>query len=382
MTENKVIKPVGGDNLSNPDRYDCFDGLRAIAAFGIAIMHYLANIDKGVAEILKEGSFLYGALIPTLTTFVFMFFTLSAFSMCCGYFGRFQMVSGSNGSKVSGFDTEKFYSKRYSRIWPFFALLVMIDLVMNPSMEELYQCFADLTLAFNLLPNPEIHVIGVGWFLGVVFVFYMIFPWFVFLLQNKKRAWMAMAVALVMHYLCVYYFLTEEFVLPSEISNFRHNIVWSFPYFMVGGIMYLYRAWLREPKFKMLWLVLAVGSTVGQFAFNPKILGDNYMYLLVVFCLWIMYAMTGGFAIGGVKLLDNKVMKFFGGLSMEIYLCHMVMFRVVEKLHLEKFIENPHLLYWVWCVVGIAVAVVFSWVVKNWVFPFCYSKWCTRKLLL
>ncbi|WP_158223266.1 hypothetical protein [Fibrobacter sp. UWS1] len=47
---------------------------------------------------------------------------------------------------------------------------------MKPSISELYQAFADLTLAFNLLPNPDISVIGVGWFLGLVFLFYMIFP--------------------------------------------------------------------------------------------------------------------------------------------------------------------------------------------------------------
>ena len=112
-----------------------------------------------------------------------MFFTLSAFSMCCGYFHKFDTKDG----KCS-FCTEFFYNKRYSRIWPFFSLLVLIDFIMNPSKEELYQCIADLTLAFNLLPNPEIHVIGVGWFLGVIFLFYMIFPWFAFLLQNTKRA--------------------------------------------------------------------------------------------------------------------------------------------------------------------------------------------------
>lgn len=51
--------------------------------------------------------------------------------MCCGYYSRFKVESFGlrDGKSVmgSGFDTEKFYSKRYSRIWPFFALLVMID---------------------------------------------------------------------------------------------------------------------------------------------------------------------------------------------------------------------------------------------------------------
>lgn len=197
------------------------------------MMHYLANIDEGISEELKKSGILYSEIVPFFTSFVFMFFTLSAFSMCCGYFHKFDTKDG----KCS-FCTEFFYNKRYSRIWPFFSLLVLIDFIMNPSKEELYQCIADLTLAFKLLPNPEIHVIGVCWFLGVIFLFYMIFPWFAFLLQNTKRAWLAMGVSLIMHFLVVDYYLTEEFVLPSEISNFRHNIVWSFPFLMIGGLLF------------------------------------------------------------------------------------------------------------------------------------------------
>lgn len=32
-------------------------------------------------------------------------------------------------------------------------------------------------MCFNLLPNPDIAVIGVGWFLGTVLTFYMLFPY-------------------------------------------------------------------------------------------------------------------------------------------------------------------------------------------------------------
>lgn len=192
--------------------------------------------------------------------------------MCCGYFHKFDTLDGK-----SNFCTESFYNKRYSRIWPFFALLVLIDFVMNPSKEELYQCIADLTLAFNLLPNPEIHVIGVGWFLGVIFLFYMIFPWFAYLLQNKKRAWFAMGIALLMHFLVVDYFLTEKFVLPSEISNFRHNIVWSFPFLMIGGLLFLYRGLLGRKEYRWIWLIVIVLGFIVQFKYHPVICGDNYM---------------------------------------------------------------------------------------------------------
>lgn len=345
------------------ERYNSFDGLRTLSALGIAMMHYLENVS--VAQQLKDSSALYSTVIMFQTHLVLLFFILSAFSMCCGYFNRFETKDGR-----SSFDVEKFYSKRYARIWPFFAILVALDFVMNPSMEELYQCFADLTLAFNLLPNPEIHVIGVGWFLGVVFVFYMIFPWFAYLLQNKKRAWLAMATALILHFLTNNYFLTEDFVLPSEIGNYRHNIVWSFPFFMVGGIIYLYRKTLGNQRLKYIWLILSVGSLAYYLVFSPVIWGGKLIFLLLVFALWVAYAMTGGISIGGFKFLDNKVMKFLGNISMEVYLCHMVLYRVVEKLHFENYLENPHLYYWTVVCLGVSLAVLFSWIVKCKVFPF------------
>ena len=41
---------------------------------------------------------------------------------------------------------------------------------------------------------------------------------------------------------------------------------------------------------------------------------------------------------GGV--LVNPVAKFLGGICFEIYLCHMVIYRVLEKLHLVHLFEN------------------------------------------
>ena len=39
-------------------------------------------------------------------------------------------------------------------------------------------------------------------------------------------------------------------------------------------------------------------------------------------------------------LLENRVTKFFSGISMEIHLSHMVIFRVVEKLKLNRILGN------------------------------------------
>lgn len=362
------------------NRYDSFNGLRGYAAIGILLMHYLVNIrylyPDVISRLVEANSILYGRIIPFFTMFVYMFFIVSAFSMCCGYYDKFKMksASGVGDELVSKFDTNKFYSKRYARIWPFFALLVCIDVVMKPSINELYQAFADLTLAFNLLPNPDIQVIGVGWFLGLIFLFYMIFPWFVFLLQTKKRAWFAMIIAIVFHVIFFQYFLTSEFCLPSQIKVPRHNIVFSFPFFMAGGLLYLYR---NKISFSKTWqravlLLVAILATVIWFTpFMPYPSYEKILFVEVTIVLWVMYAVTGGISIAGVKLLNNRIAKFLSGVSMEIFLCHMVIFRVVEKIHLEKIIHNAHALYWMWCVLGVALSIIFSWVVTRILFPRC-----------
>lgn len=90
--------------------------------------------------------------------------------------------------KEGAITPNKFYQKRYFRILPYFALLCLIDFTVEPGIETFYQLFANLTLCFGLLPEHNITVIGVGWFLGVVFLFYLLFPFFVFLLDSKRRA--------------------------------------------------------------------------------------------------------------------------------------------------------------------------------------------------
>ena len=60
---------------------------------------------------------------------------------------------------------------------------------------------------------------------------------------------------------------------------------------------------------------------------------------LLVFTAWLMYA------IGSKNIvLNNKVVKYLSGISMEIYLCHMMFYRVSSMLHLERFIHNNDML--------------------------------------
>ena len=143
--------------------YGSLDGLRAYSAIGIILMHVLTNGNYGLS------GFVFEQLIPSFTNLVFLFMAVSGFSLCCGYFDKII------NNQIS---VAEFYSKRYAKIWPFFALLCILDFVISPSKNALYEVFANLTLCFGLLPNTDISVIGVGWFLGLVFAFYLVFPFF------------------------------------------------------------------------------------------------------------------------------------------------------------------------------------------------------------
>lgn len=328
------------------ENYASLDGLRAYAAIGIVLMHVMVNMSvKPTINIMTDK------VIPWFSSFTLLFMIISAFSMCCGYYERV---------KEGAITPAKFYAKRYHRTWPFFAMMVMISFAMDPSWSTFCQSFADLPMCFNLLPNPNIEVIGVGWFLGTVFTFYMLFPFFTFLLDNKKRRWMVLLLSLVFCYIAIVYFGTPDFVVkPID----KVNIIYSAPFFISGGMIYLYRQGIKTwvEKRWMIALTPCLVLTVLRFVVDIK--GLFILPDLIVFSSWLIYA------IGSKDIvLNNRVAKYLSGISMEIYLCHMMFFRVASMLHLDKFIHNNDMLYVATCIATLIGAICFSHVIKYYVF--------------
>ena len=250
------------------DRYEGIDGLKAYAIIGIALMHVLANGEYGI------GGFAFERLIPSFTNLVFLFMMVSGFGMCCGYYQKII------DRKIS---MEDFYSKRYIKIWPYFALLCTLDFVISPSKNSLYEVFANLTLCQGLLPNANISVIGVSWTLAVIFVFYMLFPFFCFLLGNKKRAWGVAVAALIFN-----------FVSSTHFNAGRKNIVYDAVYFIAGGLIFLYRKELADfaSKHRVIAGAILLAATVAYFA-----LGSS-TFTMLFFCVAAL-VYTLGCKVGG-----------------------------------------------------------------------------------
>ncbi|HIZ43289.1 MAG TPA: acyltransferase [Firmicutes bacterium] len=309
--------------------YGAIDGLRMIACIGIVMMHVAANNQYAIT------GFAYDTVISSFTNFVFLFMTVSAFGMCCGYYEKIR------DNQVSFSD---FYGKRFKKILPFFGVLVLADVIMSPSADAVYEAFADLTLLFGFLPNAgNISVIGVGWFLGLIFVFYLCFPFFCVLLENKRRAWIAFGISLVYHFVCANYF---------DVG--RSNILYSACFFLAGGLIYLYRETLEKMS-PWIAAVLAAAAIVGYYGTGGKTIG-----CLAVSAVLLIYAVTRR---GGV--LDNRVARFFSGISMEIYLSHMLIFRMIERIGLNTMVGNGWLQYVVTVVLVLGGTVLFSVIMQK-----------------
>jgi peptidoglycan/LPS O-acetylase OafA/YrhL len=321
-------------------RYTALDGVRAYSCLGIVAMHVMANDDFNLDSV--AGNIIHTIISP-LGSLTALFMMVSAFSLCCGYYDK--VITGN-------FDVETFYGRRFSKIWPFFALLTLLDIAISPSIHSIYEGAANLTLMFGFLPNPSIDVIGVGWFLGLIFVFYLIFPFFCYLMSNNCRAFIALAVAVALYFLCKLYFYDEAHVLPGTGTG---NIIYCSIYFVTGGVIYKFREVIARftGRFRLLSAVAVIALAVAFFLVPSVAFVE-----LALFSAITAYVIGQNNQAGGG--FSNQFMRFLSGISLEVYLCHMLIFRVIQKAGLTHMFGGGLLSYAVTFIATAAGAMVFA----------------------
>ena len=91
------------------------------------------------------------------------------------------------------------------------------------------------------------------------------------------------------------------------------------------------------------------------------VVGENTITMLFVSVVLVILALKNHQ--GGV--LQNRFTKFFSSVSMEIYLSHMVIFRLIERIGLNTIIGNGWLQYAVTVVTVLVGTIVFSVIMKK-----------------
>ena len=157
----------------------------------------------------------------------------------------------------------------------------------------------------------------------------------------------------------------------------KNNIIFCAMFFLSGGLIYLYRDILQErAKDKKIWkigiTIAAIGSII-VFWLNPwnRLFGENsqlkefviHQWYLITFSIILIWAICCD-----NKILNNKVTIFLSSISMEIYLSHMVVFRVLEKVGLVKLLMRDgkmgNLEYMFLSLITVGGAVIFSVIVQ------------------
>lgn len=296
------------------ERYSNLDGLRTVSCLCLIAMHIKANADYSIS------SFFQGIMV-SWTHFVLLFLFISGFGMCCGYYEKF---------KNTGIDLNGFYLKRYKKILPFFLTLIVLDIIFSRELSHIIEGITESTLVFGLLPNNSPDVIGVSWTLGVIFLFYMLFPFVVFLCWTKKRAWVTFIASIIINLFCSVYYFSGKFVV--EMFTPRHSFLFCSPYFIGGVLIYLYRENIKRfvSYHRWLWLCICILTSVVWYLIPNDIQGVDIssIAILIVLTMWVMYAISVNSII-----LSNAFTKYISGISMEMYLSHMFVYRIVEKFH-------------------------------------------------
>lgn len=148
--------------------------------------------------------------------------------------------------------------------------------------------------------------------------------------------------------------LLYNFVCAEYFEVGRSNILYSACFFLAGGLIYLYRKELARIS-PYIAVALAVASIVAYY-----LIGSCAMTcLLVSACLLICTIVVRG------GVLENRITRFFSNISMVIYLSHMVLFRVIERLGLNTRFGNGWLQYLITVALVLVATAVFAVVMKK-----------------
>lgn len=220
-------------------------------------------------------------------------------------------------------------------------------------------------MAFNLMPSHDMSVIGVGWTLGVIFAFYFMFPFYVFLLSTKKRAWFTVIICFVLNWCCCNYY---ESVGKTDGANFLFLSV----YFVTGGILYLYKDYIQEKVSRIPTFVVLLATAVITMTWYLIPANEFSLFFTVktsiLFAIWVIFAISQP-----MKLLENSVTKTLSQVSLEVYLSHMMIFRVVEKFGIAYRINNGNIAYIVVLSLTIIITIVFALIAKR-VIDICFRR--------
>ncbi len=230
---------------------------------------------------------------------------------------------------------------------------------------------------FNFFPGRQEGIVWASWTIGVEMLYYALFP-MIYLLAVKNK------ISLIVAVLVGYWFMCH---VPAASRMYVFSFVGFIPIFILGELTFVSYANLRQrANSKSIGIVatvcglallagcmLAYGSGTSPTMRYPIGLG----YALLVL----------GFTLRPIRVLESRVLQFYGKISYSLYLCHAPLIAILEPL-LHGIVDwaPAPLAYPICAAMALGVATAVGWMgyclveqPGNWSGKFVYE-WVQRKL--
>ena len=321
--------------------------LRAFAAFSVVLSHVLRAAEVKYSVNDEVGNFFLLSYIDIGTFGVYLFFTLSG---CTLYL--------SSEGKINNFkDFGGFYFKRFMRIWPAFAISLLLYIIFIEIFRAfyisdhsfwiasfldsytIYNVFQYLSLTFNFT-GPNGLFIGPYWSLPVEFQYYLLLPFALFLMKSNRLT----LVTPLIFGAALYYIYQRSFFIID-----RHE-VFKMGYTFFGGVLLavIYKKInIRMPMKIAMPLILVVIIYVVLVRANILVIPEKVLFLsdkenlygfLSLVCVGIaLFAMASPISNGFIRIVNT-----YGEISYSIYLFHMMFIGISVLLitHFEIYGSN------------------------------------------
>ncbi|HEY5748174.1 MAG TPA: acyltransferase [Chryseolinea sp.] len=327
------------------------DGLRAIAALTVIILHF----NQFLPILFAAPSFFEGNEMAELS--VILFFVLSGFLI------TFLLFQEKEATKDISIKT--FYLKRVLRIWPPYFLVLAIAILLFPLYKDIQgnptenSGFVKSILLYMLiLPNLN-SVLGLMltplrplWSIGVEEQFYLIWPWGV---KKVKNYLTGILVFIILYYAALG--ITGLLKSNSQIVSGLYTIIRISPVQIMAigalGALAVKQKWqiLKLVYSKPVQIVIW-GIYLFSFYQPIQIPYFQHEFYAGLFLLLIINAATNP---RSIISLEIKPLKYLGRISYGLYVYHLPMMVVLSLLLPKGAIPSPALL-----IVVLAITILFA----------------------
>ncbi len=249
--------------------------------------------------------------------------------------------------------TTEFLAKRFARIWPVYAVMVLITLVLQLAWRGYASSFGDVATSLAFLPVTTTHPpqfdlpLPVGWTLNFEFYFYLVFG--LSLLAGRFR-WIAFFGWMIATLVLLPLAMTGSVSMQPEhnyaigigyIDQSVNPIIWDFVAGVAIGLLYVSRAQIRSNG---LLLALAASSFALACYWSFAGIATSNGMAQWGFPLAALFAAMA-MAFKNKQPRVPRALVWLGGVSYSLYLLHLFVFGAVEHLMdllgYEKTTHNP-----------------------------------------